>query len=287
MFGFYNVNKPRGPTSHDIVAGIRRMLPRRTKVGHAGTLDPFAGGVLVIGVGPATRLTTYVQASPKRYRAGLVLGEVSDSHDPEGVITPVEGAKPVSAGVVDRAVRAMVGEIRQVPPSHSAVHVDGRRAYEFARSGRAVKLEARPVTIHAMDVVRYDWPALTLDIRCSSGTYIRSIARDLGDALGVGAYCKALVRTAVGEFTLEDAINLPDLDAEGSLLPPRVAVGHLPEISVDDQQRDRVVHGLAVTSADTASLSGDVVLVSPSGDLLALADARAGKLHPRRVFVSQ
>ncbi|HOF19452.1 MAG TPA: tRNA pseudouridine(55) synthase TruB, partial [Phycisphaerae bacterium] len=165
MFGFFNLRKPAGPTSHDMVSAVRRLLPRGTRVGHAGTLDPFADGVLVICVGPAARLAEFVQAAPKRYRAVVTLGATSTTDDPEGEILPREPAPPPSPQDVRQAVARFVGEIPQTPPAHSAVLVNGHRAYKLARAGRELNLRPRVVAIHAIDVIRYDWPRLTLDVR--------------------------------------------------------------------------------------------------------------------------
>ncbi len=169
MFGFFNINKPLGPTSHVVVAHVRRRVTRKTKVGHAGTLDPFAGGVLVVCVGPATRLADYVQAGPKSYLAEVTLGATSTTDDTEGEITESPAAAP-SADAVRNATQRLTGTIQQVPPSHSAVHLGGRRAYKLARQGTRVDLPARQVTIHAIDVVEYEYPRLVLDVACGSGT---------------------------------------------------------------------------------------------------------------------
>jgi tRNA pseudouridine55 synthase len=213
MAGFINVDKPAGMTSHDVVDVVRRRLPRRTKVGHAGTLDPFATGVLVLGIErAATRRLALVQKQPKRYHAEVTLGATSTTDDPEGEIEHVAGARPPSAEEVRQALAPFVGEIEQAPPAHSAVHVGGRRAYELARKGGALELPPRQVTVHDIQLVEYAWPTLTLDICCGTGTYIRALARDLGETLGVGGYCSALRRTAVGPFTTDAAVPLDEVD---------------------------------------------------------------------------
>jgi len=285
MFGFLCVNKPAGPTSHDVVAAVRRRLGRGVKVGHAGTLDPFAEGVLVLCVGPATRLASYVQARPKRYRAVVRLGATSTTDDPEGQITPVEGAAPPIAANVREAAGRFVGKIQQVPPAHSAVHVAGRRAYKLAREGKAPDLPPRTVDVHAVDVLRYAWPHVELDVRCGTGTYIRALARDLGAALKTGGYCEALTRTAVGEFRIEDAVAPDDLDPARHLLPASLAVAHLPHVTATAEQAERLGHGKRLTVPEPMA-SAEVAVLDRTGRLLALAEPRddGRTLQPKRVF---
>jgi tRNA pseudouridine55 synthase len=290
MFGFFAIHKPPGPTSHDMVAGVRRMLGRGVKVGHAGTLDPFAEGVLVVCVGHATRLADYVQAAAKRYSAVVVLGATSSTDDPEGEITPTPGlAAPPGEADVRRALEQFAGQIQQVPPAHSAVHVDGRRAYQLARKGRAVDLPARTVTVHAVDLVSYDYPELALDIRCGSGTYIRALARDLGAALGTGGYCGRLIRTAVGPFHIDQSVRLEDLDPTRDLLSPLLAVAHLPHVTIPPDLLGRLVHGNALIPPEPlAPNATEAALLDEQGQLLALADLRdAGRhLQPTKVFLT-
>ncbi len=311
--GFLNVAKPPGPTSHDIVAAVRRRLPRRTRVGHAGTLDPFAEGVLVVCVGPATRLAHHVQQSPKAYRATVRLGAVSTTDDTEGEITElaidrteagparndesaptpptglprgsVEGAHP-NLAAVRAALARFVGEIKQTPPAYSAVHVNGRRAYKLARAGQAVALAARTVTVHAIELIGYEWPWLEIAVRCGSGTYIRALARDIGAALGVGGYCRRLTRTAVGPFRLDDAAGPADIDIERHLIDPLVALEHLPRFAPDENQEFYLRNGNAVDIANPPP-PGEVAVVDRLGRLIALARIEPGnpRLYPRRVFV--
>jgi tRNA pseudouridine55 synthase len=304
MFGFFAIDKPAGPTSHDVVASVRRRVGRGVKIGHAGTLDPFARGVLVVCAGPATRLADYVQAQPKQYRAVVRLGATSTTDDPDGEITPTPpglvpptrsdhgelaaplgGERPAEADV-RRAVAGFVGEIDQVPCSHSAVHVDGQRAYKLARAGREVTLPSRRVVIHAIDVLRWDWPILELDVRCGSGTYIRALARDIGSALNVGGYCQALTRTAVGVFELTPAVAPDDLDPARDLLPPTLALGDMPRAVIDASQHDRLRNGGLLDLPEPA-VGDEVALLDGDGHLLAIAQPRAGgwKLQPTKVFL--
>jgi len=299
VFGFLNIHKPPGPTSHDVVAGVRRTLDRRVKVGHAGTLDPFAAGVLVLCVGPATRLASYVQALPKRYVAEIALGNTSATDDPQGPITETQGATPPTADAVGQAVSQRVGQIRQVPPAHSAVHVSGRRAYQLARAGQDVSLTPRTVTVHAIEVLRYDWPRLEIDVRCGSGTYIRALARDLGAALGVGGYCAALTRTNVGPFRADEAVAPDRLDLDRDLQSPLIALAGLPKRVADESAVRALAMGQAVAlaacppcpsaAAPATAAPGDEVIVTDARDRL-VAIATLGPsgqtLRPAKVFVS-
>lgn len=292
MFGFYNLRKPPGPTSHDLVAGLRRKLPRKTKVGHAGTLDPFAEGVVVLCAGPATRLASFVQDQPKAYRAVVRLGVRSTTDDPEGTLSPAENASLPDEKTIRTALGAFVGHIRQVPPAHSAVHVNGRRAYELARKGESPKLQAREVHVHAVELLDRNGPDLTLEVRCGSGTYIRSIARDLGEALGTGGYCASLRRTAIGHFTLEEAREPDALDLSRDLVKPQAGIG-LPIVSISDAEARALRNGRPIPTSCLGPLvlrdDQQVSLVDGRERLLALAGL-AGEgtlLQPTRVFPTE
>lgn len=287
MIGFCNVNKPPGPTSHDIVAGVRKRLPRGTKVGHAGTLDPFAEGVLVLCIGGATRLAQYAQAGEKRYRAQVTLGATSTTDDLLGEISPREAPTEFpTRDAVEDAIRAFVGVIRQSPPAHSAVHVDGQRAYKLARRGEAVQLPAREVSIQSIEVLRYEFPLLELDVRCESGTYIRALARDLGNALGVGGYCSALCRTAVGPFRIEASVAPDALRVEEHLLSPLVGLWALPRIVADPAAAARIANGRTVLLSAPPDAAGEIAILDSRDALLAigrlLEDGRT--LQPVKVF---
>jgi len=287
MFGLFNVNKPVGPTSHDVVASVRRLIGRKIKVGHAGTLDPFASGVLVLCVGPATRLADTVQSQPKRYVAEVTLGVTSATDDTEGPITPTPAAGPVSEARVRDVLVRFVGRIMQVPPAHSAVHVDGRRAYKLARKGERVDLPPRPVTVHAVELLRCDAGRLELDVRCGSGAYIRSLARDIGAALGVGGYCSCLVRTAIGDFRVEDAIAPDVLDPQRHLLPAVLAVATMPKITAAAADREQLARGRAIhlEQAPPAPAGSEIAVIDARGRLLAIATLDAGgRLRPAKVF---
>ncbi len=214
--GILVIDKPLGPTSMQACARVRGALkaggaPKRIKVGHGGTLDPLATGVLVILVGKATKLCNDIMAGEKRYETTIDLSRTSPTDDLEAETTEVPVASPPTRADIEAALTHFVGEIQQRPPAHSAMKVDGKRAYELARAGELTELEPRPVTIHAIDITGYDWPTLTLDIRCGKGTYIRSLARDIGKHLGTGGVLAALRRTQVGQFTIEQSTPLHDL----------------------------------------------------------------------------
>ena len=248
------VDKPAGPTSFGCVARVRGALGgRKVKVGHAGTLDPFATGLLALLVGRATKLAPYLVGLDKRYRAVVQLGVRSDTGDPEGILEPGEGPLPDTAALA-RACAELTGVLSQVPPATSAIKIDGQRAYALARAGVAVEMPAREVHVSAFDVLEHDVATgrALLDIHCSKGTYVRSLARDLGDALGCGAYCAELQRRAIGHLSIERAGTL-DEDAASPLtggwrLSCNEALAHLPERELDAAERDALLHGRAIAA---------------------------------------
>lgn len=275
------VDKPAGPTSHDVVSAVRRGLPRRTKVGHAGTLDPFATGLLLVMVGRATRLAPYLTGLDKTYLATLRTGATSGSGDPEGPIA-ITG-DPVDGEAVARVLPGFLGVQRQRVPALSAVRVDGERLYARARRGEEVAdLPEREVAIHSLRVVGdHGDGRVTIEARCGSGTYIRSLAADIGERLGCGAYCEALRRTAVGDLRVDDAVAPEAVGVEGGL-PPLAGVGHLPVRELSGAEAARVRHGNPLEGA--AGLEGTVALVA-EGRLVALAGASAdGVLRPAVVL---
>jgi tRNA pseudouridine55 synthase len=299
--GVLIVAKPSGPTSHDVVGLVRRLSSTR-RVGHGGTLDPFAAGVLPVFLGRATRLVEYHLGAPKRYRATICLGARSTTDDIDGERTPVDGPPVTREALVD-ALAAFTGPIRQVPPDYSAVQVAGRRAYQLARSGQPVELAAREVTIHELELVEWDdvdpaRPVAVVDVMCSAGTYIRALARDLGERLGTGAYLGALVRTASGGFRLEDAIALDDLRAhagngpagvEQILRPIDAGLEDLPHAAITADEIRRLGEGLITApKAPLAIRDAPIVLaVGPDGRVAAVCRAVAGALHPHKVLVER
>ena len=293
MFGFLNVRKPAGPTSHDVVSQVRDMLPgpfwRRPKVGHAGTLDPLADGVLVICLGQATRLAEYVHRGCKRYEAEITLGATSTTDDYEGQVTQVVGVQSPSLADIRRVLDTFEGTLGQVPPAHSAVNVAGRRAYELARAGSAPLLEPRQVEIHSLEVLEYAWPSLGVDVRCGAGTYIRALARDVGAALGVGGFCSSLRRTEVGPFKLADSIELDRLDIQRDLLSPLAALAGMASVAVSDEQAALICRGHPVEVGQDLPTE-ELSVVDRSGKLLAVAVAsgpRERTLRPVKVFAGR
>jgi len=274
------VDKPQGPTSHDIVTQIRRAIGRRVKVGHAGTLDPFATGLLVILVGKATRLARYLTDCDKTYVADVVLGRRSESGDPEGPIT--EGSEPPAAADIERAVNALTGTQHQVVPALSAVKVDGERLYARVRRGETVtERPRREVAISAARQLYLsdDRRRATIEITCSKGTYIRQVATDLGEALGCGGYCGALRRTAIGPLSIDDAVP-PDAVSSDGGLAPQVALAHLNQRELDDDEARNVGHGVALDGGE----QGPVALIH-GGSLIAVGRGGGGRVRPEVVLV--
>jgi tRNA pseudouridine55 synthase len=215
LTGVLNLDKPAGVSSARVVSQVKRLLPRGVKIGHAGTLDPFATGVLLLLVGKATKLCERLMDEPKQYEATLKLGGTTPTDDPESDESPTAGAAKVSREALQDAVRSLIGEIVQRPPAFSALKVGGRRAYDLARGGQVVELQPRTVKVYAIEMLEYAWPLVRLKVDCGRGTYIRAIARDLGEKLGVGGFLTQLRRTRVGPFYASDAVSVEQLQAEG------------------------------------------------------------------------
>jgi tRNA pseudouridine55 synthase len=287
--GVLLVAKAAGATSHDVVADVRRRR-RGVKVGHAGTLDPLATGVLILCVGSTTRLIESIQRMPKTYRTVIRLGARSDTLDADGHVEEVEVSSFPAEVEIRRAVATQIGEIEQVPPEYSALKVNGRRAHELARSGQAVDLAPRTVRIDRIELVSYSWPRLELEIDCGGGTYIRSLARDVGEAVGCGGLVEALQRTRIGPFTVEDAVEPMGLtmdSLQANLRPALDAVPDLPRIELDEPQILDIMQGRSLSAGHLAvpSPPGPVALLGPDGGLVAVAEVDlAGRIHPRKVL---
>ncbi|WP_235737642.1 tRNA pseudouridine(55) synthase TruB [Nocardioides alcanivorans] len=283
--GLVVVDKPGGITSHGVVSRVRRLAGTR-KVGHAGTLDPMATGVLVLGINRATRLLGHLMLTEKCYDATVRLGQARHTDDAEGEITATAPAGHLSPEQVRTAALGFVGDLLQVPTAVSAIKVDGKRAHQLVREGEAVELKARPVTVHDLVVsdVRAvdDFIDLDISVRCSSGTYIRAIARDLGADLGVGGHLTALRRTAVGPFDLETAHTLEELDQEFRLLPIADAARlSFPTVELDETQAAAVRVGKRLD----LRVQGLTAVFGPEGDFLALYEPRSEGSAPVAVFV--
>ncbi|HUP27477.1 MAG TPA: tRNA pseudouridine(55) synthase TruB [Chloroflexia bacterium] len=305
MNGIFNINKPEGLTSHDVVARIRRLLRTRpiqnpsskvqNRVGHAGTLDPLATGVLPIVVGTATRLVEYLADADKAYRATLVLGATTDTYDREGHLTFNQGVLMPSADAVGAAMQQFKGEIEQLPPMHSAIKMGGKKLYDLARQGIEVKREPRKVTIKRLEQEAYDPPRLQLYVECSKGTYIRSLAHDLGTSLGTGAYLEALVRTRHGPFTLEGAIGLESLEAafndgtwQASLYPPDyILADWLVHVTSPGEEKDLLQGKPLNLPPPVEQTTQRMAAKTQTGELLAVLhwDAEKEAWQPKKVFI--
>lgn len=285
--GLIIVDKPAGMTSHDVVARIRR-LAGTSRVGHAGTLDPMATGVLVTGIGKATRLLGHLSLSEKEYLATIRLGQATDTDDADGDMVAQASAAGVTDAALAAAGQALTGEIQQVPPGFSAIKVGGQRAYRMARAGRAPELAARPVTVRALTILGARRLGEVMDadisVTCSSGTYIRALARDLGASLGVGGHLTALRRTRVGPYKISAARTLEQLADRMEVIPlADAAASAFPRRDLTDDEARRVSHGARLPVTDAGG--GPVAAFGPDGSLIALLTDEAGQARPLAVFV--
>ena len=288
------VDKPVGMTSHDVVQAIRNDTGLR-RAGHTGTLDPRASGVLVILVGPAVRLSEYVSASDKRYQAIIRLGGSTDTFDAEGLVTLTKDPVSVTEAQFEEALKTFVGEIEQTPPPYSAVKVQGRKAYEMAREGEQVELAPRKITVHHLEVLEWTPPEVVIDVHCSSGTYVRSLANDLGVMLGCGAYLIGLRRTKSGRFSLRDSVPLRKLQEAFTagnwyqyLIPAAEALGDWPAIELSPDEVEGVRHGHRVKVVGDPTET-KVRGVSTQGELVALMEITVSEdgtreWQPKKVF---
>ncbi len=296
LSGILNVDKPPGVTSHDVVNAVRRVAGQR-KVGHAGTLDPLATGVLLVCLGQATRVAEYLMAGRKRYRATIVLGTTTDTYDADGEVVREGGRTDFDREAIQGVLAFFQGRIEQVPPMYSAIKRDGQPLYKLAREGKTVQREPRPVEIH--EIVLLDWtePALIVEVACSPGTYVRSLAHDLGKKLGSGAYLATLVRLQSGRFTLEDAVSLECLEEafehgqeDRYLLPLDEALFDWPAIVVGADDARRIRHGQSVLGGPPPGGNGREPALSRAydldGDFLAILsyDLEAERWRPKKVF---
>jgi tRNA pseudouridine55 synthase len=286
--GLVIVDKPGGMTSHDVVARVRRLAGTK-KVGHAGTLDPMATGVLVVGVEKATRLLGYLTLTEKEYAATIRLGQSTSTDDAEGEITGSAPAADVSAETLHKAVAGLVGEIQQVPPAVSAIKVGGQRAYKLTRAGAAPELQARPVTVYEFTItaVRREAELLDVDatVRCSSGTYIRALARDLGTALGTGGHLTRLRRIRVGGYGVQDARTLEQLADRFEVLPlAQAASAAFPRRNLTADEARRLANGGRLAAAASTDPQAPTAAFAPDGTLVALVTEESGQARPLVVF---
>lgn len=287
--GLLLVDKPEGPSSHDMVEVVRRAMGAR-RVGHSGTLDPFASGLLLLCVGWATRLAEYLIPLPKVYRAVIRLGETTDSHDRTGALIARSDAwRALDPAAIRQALAAQVGELEQLPPAFSAKKLSGRRAYSLARAGQEIELEPQRVIVSRVGLLDLSPPDLSVEVACSSGTYVRAIARDVGEALGVGGHLTELRRLRIGEFSVDEALRLDrhtrPQQLLGHLRSPEEAVAGLERLELDEETADAIRHGRS------ANWGGDV----PDGpaaafvgrSLIAIVEGRESRIWPKKVFEGQ
>jgi tRNA pseudouridine55 synthase len=297
--GILNVDKPVGPTSFQVVGMVRRRSGVK-RVGHAGTLDPMAGGVLLLCLGQAARVSEYLMGLRKTYRATVRLGASTTTYDAEGEVVREADSSGVAREAVEEALGGFVGAIMQAPPAYSAVKVDGERAYRRARKGEDVAPAPRKVVVHGIDVLWFEPPEVEFEVECGKGTYIRSLAHDLGEALGCGAHLSALTRTRVGPFKVEDAVGMAELEAafEGGewmehLMPLDFGLIHMPQITLHIEDEKDIRHGQAVAIDDDRTEGipaiSDGMLCrayAEDGSLVAIIryEEASGMWRPRKVF---
>ena len=284
MLGILLVHKPISMTSHDVVNTIRRRFGTK-RVGHAGTLDPLATGLLVIAVGPATRFLQYLPLEPKVYVAEIQFGQSTTTYDAEGEVSESLPLPRDLGNAIEAALPAFRGLIQQFPPMFSAVKVSGRPLYKYAREGKDAVREPRTVHIDSFEILAISGSVAKARICCSGGTYIRSLAHDLGASLGCGAYLKSLVRTSVGRFTLEDSVLLED-SSQSHLIPLKDALPPMPLIALDEVQTGNIREGRAIFLADPPEAQL-VALVEPKGDVFSVAKVIGNLLQPECVIPSE
>ncbi|MDK1028278.1 MAG: tRNA pseudouridine(55) synthase TruB [Anaerolineae bacterium] len=294
--GVLVIDKPVGMTSHDVVQAVRKGTGIR-RAGHTGTLDPRASGVLVILIGPAVRLSEFVSASDKRYQAIIRMGSSTDTYDAEGKFTSEEVPVTITEEEFEKVLKTFEGEIEQTPPQYSAVKVRGRKAYEMARKGEHVEIEPRIIKVYHLEVLEWAPPEVVVDVHCSSGTYVRSLANDLGETIGIGAYLVGLRRTKSGQFTLRDAVPLRKLEEAFQagnwyqyLIPAADALGDWEARELNPDEVEGVRHGHRVQAEPDRELESWVRGVSTQGELVALLQCVEGEeegsreWQPKKVF---
>ncbi len=292
MDGILNINKPSGITSHDVVQKVRRIVKEK-RIGHTGTLDPLATGVLVLCVGKATRIARYLEAGEKEYQAVMRLGVITDTLDASGRVLETRFYTPPDRAAIERVMRKHTGVIMQRPPAFSAVKIAGVPSYKLARLGKAEVLDPRPVTIHSIELTAYLDPVVSFTVRCSKGVYVRTLCADMGETLGMGAHLASLVRTRSGRFSIEQAVSLDQLEdiaSEGGVYQAMTSVeealAEFPAVLIGSEEASRIAHGNRVSCPPSlVNSSSDLARIHDSaGKLLALARVVAGTLRPELVF---
>lgn len=284
--GVLNIDKLQSMTSHDVVSRIRRVSNMR-RVGHAGTLDPLATGVLLLCVGRATRLVEYLMGQPKQYITTVRLGQTTDSYDAEGDVVTERPYTHVTTTHIAAALEPFRGTIQQQPPMYSAIKKDGQPLYKLARQGKEVERPSRSVHIYSLEMTAWEPPHLSLSVTCSSGTYIRSLAHDLGESLGCGGHVTALRRTAVGDFTLATAIPLDALTPDNwldYLLPSETAVAHLPRLNIAQQSAQKLQMGQQIMRTADHPAAPLVRIYTPDDQFIGLAVGTDESWQPHKIF---
>jgi tRNA pseudouridine55 synthase len=286
--GVLVVDKPQGPTSFDVVREVRHALKTR-KVGHTGTLDPMATGVLAICLGDATRIAQYLTDGDKAYEAVIRLGAETDTLDAQGKVTAECGLPVLNREIIEAALRPFRGGIWQTPPMYSAIKMGGKRLYELARAGEEVERKAREITVYALELRDFSSNEIRVFVKASKGFFVRSLAQDLGRALGSGAHLSALRRVASGPFVLAQAVTLAEVVAKGpaiasQLVSAEASLEWVPSVTVPGASVEQVMHGVQV---ETSVADGLVRVLGPRGELLAMADAERGRLKYRRVLAKR
>ncbi len=289
LSGILAVDKPLGVTSHDVVNQLRRLSGTR-RIGHAGTLDPLATGVMLLGIGRATRLLEYLVGLPKTYETAVRLGQTTNTYDAEGEIVAERPFAHLTESHIAAALAQFRGPIQQKPPLYSAIKKNGKPLYKLARAGADIDVPAREVTISELTMLAWRSPVLHLRVICSSGTYIRSLGHDLGEALGCGGYLTALRRTAVGDFTLDQAVALDQLSAANladHLLPPETAVAHLPQLTLPASEVERLLVGQRLVRETDHALHEMVRVTNPAGEFVGILRAEVDYWQPHKMFLPE
>jgi tRNA pseudouridine55 synthase len=288
MNGLLVIDKPGGMTSRDVVNRVQRWFPRKTKIGHTGTLDPLATGVLVVCVGAATRLADYVQAMGKSYTSRFRLGATSTTDDADGEVTEMPNAEPPTRAQIEVALKSFIGSVEQIPPAFSALKVEGQRAHTLARQRKDVPLAVRTVHIDAIRVFGYEWPFVDVEVDCGKGTYIRSIARDLGAKLGCGGFVQTLRRTRVGPFTAEQGIGLDVEPASVKLQPMTAAVVGMPQVHFDLDDAKRLRQGqrarFPASGEHQSPEATELALLDEGGQLIGIGIVEHKQIKPHIVL---
>jgi tRNA pseudouridine55 synthase len=284
--GVLVVDKPPAMTSHDVVNGVRRVAGLR-RVGHAGTLDPLATGVLLVCVGRATRLVEYLVGQPKTYVTAVQLGQTTNTYDADGEVVAERPFSHITRDTIAQALTAFRGPIQQKPPIYSAIKKDGQPLYKLARRGETIDVPVRAVTIYELSLLSVTLPIIELEMTCSSGTYVRSLAHDLGEALGCGGHVTALRRTAVGDFKVQNAVPLATLTPDNVsdyLLPTETAVAHLPALHLNSDEIEDIQHGRPIARQATHPAAELVQIVAADGRFWGVAVAQGYTWRPHKIF---